>query len=116
MTTAKQQSDFLQRLRKHVDEHGNESVACQGIAIVTGIASEDVPEYLRDIHENVIAAGNWQLGHKPEFCSDCNQPLNAHNRINYAVAEGHIIVTRDERVCDRCTDVRIDRFKLQPNV
>jgi len=106
MTTIQQQLDFQSELRENYDLNCRES-------LTTNRDPKQVVELLRDIHENLIAVRNWQLGHKTELCSDCNQPLTEHNRVNYAVAEGRIIVTRDEHVCDRCTEHRAENAKHQ---
>lgn len=107
MTTIQQQLDFVTELRDNYDLNARERIS-------TNRDKQQVALLLRDIHENLIAVRNWQLGQKSDLCNDCNQPLTEHNRVNYAVSNDHVIVTRNERVCDRCTTVRIERAKQQP--
>lgn len=102
-STIQQQLDFISELRENYDLNCRER-------ITTNREPKKVVELLRDIHESLVGVRNWQLGQKVELCSDCNAPLSAQNRENFAVSNDQVIVTRNEHVCDRCTDKRIERL------
>lgn len=104
MTTIQQQLDFISELHENYDLNCRER-------ITTNREPKKVVELLRDIHESLLGVRNWQLGQKVELCSDCNAPLSQHNRVNFAVVDGQVIVGRGEHVCERCTDAREVRFK-----
>jgi len=105
MTTIQQQIDFIVELRESYDSEQRER-------IVVKHPADKVAELLRDINDSLHGMRLLQLNPKEvEFCSDCNQALTPHNRVNYAAAEGLVIVGRGDHVCDRCTEARIERVK-----
>lgn len=106
MNTIQQQLDFISELRENYDLNCRER-------ITTNREPKKVVELLRDIHESLVGVRNWQLGQKVELCGDCNAPLSNHNRVNFAVVDGQVIVGRGEHVCDRCTDARERKLKNQ---
>lgn len=106
MTTIQQQLDFITELRENYE-------SSERTRITTYRNPNQVVELLRGINENLIGVRNWQMGNPAQFCSDCNTALTEHNRVNYAAVDSHIIVTRNEHVCDKCTDIRIERIKAQ---
>lgn len=106
MTTIQQQIDFVKELAENFDLNCREVLS-------TARNPKSVASLLRDIHENLIGVRNWQLGHPTQFCGDCNCALTDNNRVNYAVADSHVIVTRNEHVCEKCTHMRIERMKNQ---
>lgn len=110
MTTIQQQIDFVVDLRESFDNGQRQT-------IIAKYGADKFQKLLRDVNDTLYAMKLLQLNPKQgEFCSDCNKLLTPHNRVNYAVADSHVIVSRSEHVCDQCTNIRIERLNAQPNV
>lgn len=107
MTTTQQQIDFIAELRENYDN--NERLR------ITSSRS-NVAELLRDIQDSLYGVKLWELNQHVEFCDDCHKPLTPANKVCFAVADGKKIVERTEHVCDRCTDMRMERMNTTAGI